>query len=86
MVSPVFIAALSYDKEMAPGTDTDDSEKKSESSSSLEKEFTRPFSQTYYNVLWHSNIKHCTAYKGSYKSSYYQKITIPPPDGVMLYC
>ncbi|MCC8408668.1 hypothetical protein LJ707_06990 [Mucilaginibacter sp. UR6-1] len=85
-VLPVFIASMYADKEFATNADEDGGEKKAESAFPHEKEFTRPSNYISNNVFWDSYIEHCTIYKGSYQSSYYQKITIPPPDSAPHYC
>lgn len=83
MVAPAFIASASADKELASNAD-DDSDKKSESNASPEKEFIRPIYYTVNSALLDNYIEHCTIYKGNYKATHYQKIAIPPPDGISI--
>ncbi|MCD8741931.1 hypothetical protein LT679_15050 [Mucilaginibacter roseus] len=83
VTAPVFIASASADKELASNAD-DDSDKKSENNSSPEKEFIRPLYYTASSTLFNNYIEHCTIYKGNYKATYYQKIAIPPPDGISI--
>jgi hypothetical protein len=86
LVAPVFIASMSADKELVTNADEDGGEKKADSDFPYEKEFTRPSNYISNNVFWDSYIEHFTIYKGSYQSSYYQKITIPPPDSAPRNC
>ncbi|WP_345329298.1 hypothetical protein [Mucilaginibacter defluvii] len=83
VVAPVFIASVLADKELASNAD-DDSDKKSESNSSPEKEFYPPLHQVHNIHFLDSYVEHYTFYKVVYIAKYYQKIAIPPPDGISI--
>ena len=67
---------------LATEQNENDGEKKSgtNTSSEKEKEFASIYSHTISHIRWYTNIIHLTAYHNNYQSSYYLKISIPPPD------
>jgi len=81
IATPVFSQGKLSGKEISIATEENDGEKKS-APNSLEKE--KDFASIYSNgpvyIICYTNIVHLTVYSNNYNLSYYQTITIPPPD------
>jgi hypothetical protein len=81
-LAPLFAANKVVDKEIKSSAENDDTdgEKKAENAKPLEKELANILISQQGHIIWHNDIKHQTGYYNHYQSSYYNKITIPPPD------
>jgi len=64
----------------AEQNDSDDEKKATPNPLEKEKDFASIYSNSAVNLIWHTLVAHSTAYSNNYQSSYYLKITIPPPD------
>ncbi|MET3981452.1 hypothetical protein ABIB62_003976 [Mucilaginibacter sp. UYP25] len=81
IAAPIFaVGKLSVKEALVTTQDNDsDSEKKADAKP-FEKEFASFYSNNTCDIVWHTYIVHLTAYNNNYRSTYYQTITIPPPD------
>ena len=81
IATPVFSQKKLSGKEVSIATEENNSEKKSDPNSlEKEKDFANIYSNSPALVMWNTNIVHLTVYSNNYNLSYYQTITIPPPD------
>lgn len=81
IATPVFLLSKLSGKEISIATEENDGEKKTGLYPlEKEKDFASIYSNSPVHVIWHINIVHLTVYSNNYNSSYYQTITIPPPD------
>lgn len=71
-IKEVTLTAESEDNKTEKGSHTDHYDKN--------KEFNNTSLHTLDYLLWYTNVNHTSEYAIDYKSSYYDKITIPPPE------
>ncbi|MGY4539577.1 hypothetical protein ACVW0P_004012 [Mucilaginibacter sp. UYNi724] len=81
IAAPVFAAGKLSAKEASATTEENDNDGvKKNNAAPFEKEFASFYSNNTYDNLWHTYVVHLTAYSNNYRSTYYQTISIPPPD------
>lgn len=83
VMAPVFKASKVFGKEitMAVEPGTDKTEKEADTDQySKNKEYNSIGPYHINEMLWYTPVAHISPYSIDYKSSYYYKITIPPPD------
>jgi len=81
---PVFVSLKAAVKEVSASAeqgDTDD-EKKTESTSSSEKEkeFASIYSNSIHHLIWFTVIVHQTDWYNYYQATHHSRISTPPPD------
>jgi hypothetical protein len=60
--------------------DNDDGKNANPNPLEKEKDFNSIYSSCTVNLIWHTLVVHTTDYSNNNQSSYYLKITVPPPD------
>lgn len=78
IILPAIINAREITKTVSLAAESNDDDKSAETK--LQLAFFNTTNDHVTHPTWYHIITHFTAYSDNYQSSYYQKISIPPPD------
>ncbi|TWR26170.1 hypothetical protein FPZ42_11120 [Mucilaginibacter achroorhodeus] len=80
VVAPLALHLKPFIKEFSTGSQEDSTEKKAEQTTSEKENFFDMVKAYCSPVISGTQLVHLTAYNNNYKTSYFNSITIPPPD------